>query len=65
MDIGFKELQSMVRLESPATEVTLLFFACLPMTYAIRTLMGMKRKALYPLLRIRLRDGSHVPMMTM
>ncbi|HVG02116.1 MAG TPA: hypothetical protein VM842_04455 [Nitrospira sp.] len=55
----------MVRLESPATEVTLLFFACLPMTYAIRTLMGMKRKALYPLLRIRLRDGSHVPMMTM
>ena len=43
----------MARLESLATGLTLLVFACLPVTYAIRTLIRMKPKALYPLLRIR------------
>ena len=27
--------------------------------YAVNTLYGMKRKIVYPLLRIRLRDGDH------
>ena len=51
----------MARLESLATGLTLLVFACLPVTYAIRTLIRMKPKALYPLLRIRLSDGSYMP----
>lgn len=47
------------------TGLALLIFACLPIIYAIRTLIGMERKELYPLLRVRLPDGSCVPVTTM
>ncbi len=49
----------MVRPASLLSGFALLTLACMPVMYAIRTLIGMKRKELYPLLRIRLADGSH------
>jgi len=54
----------MVRPTSLVTGLALLSFACMPLIYAIRTLMGMKRKDVYPLLRIRLTDGTCVPVIT-
>ena len=50
----------MVRPASLLTGFALLTLACMPIMYAIRTLIGMKRKELYPLLRIRLTDGTCV-----
>ena len=47
-----------VRGRRPYQRLTL---ACMPLMYAIRTLIGMKRKDLYPLLRVRLTDGTRVP----
>ncbi len=49
----------MVRPASLLSGFALLTLACMPVMYAIRTLIGMKRKELYPPLRIRLADGSH------
>ena len=49
----------MVRPASLLSGFALLALACMPVMYAIRTLIGMKRKELYPLLRIRHADGSH------
>ena len=54
----------MVRPASLLSGFALLTLACMPVMYAIRTLIGMKRKNLYPLLRIRLTDGSYVPVTT-
>ena len=42
----------MVRPASLLTGLALLTLACMPIMYAIRTLIGMKRKDVYPLLRI-------------
>ena len=54
----------MAQSESLATGLMLLFLACLPVIYAIRTLIRMKPKALYPLLRVRLSDGSYMSVIT-
>jgi len=54
----------MVRPASLLTGFALLTLACMPIMYAIRTLIGMKRKDVYPLLRIRLTDGTCVPVTT-
>jgi hypothetical protein len=54
----------MVRPASLLSGFALLTLACMPIMYAIRTLIGMKRKNLYPLLRIRLTDGSYVSVTT-
>ena len=43
------------------SEATLLLLACLPIVYGVRTLMRMRGKTVYPLLRARLHDGSSVP----
>jgi hypothetical protein len=44
----------MVRPASLLTGLALLTLSCMPIMYAIRTLIGMKRKDPYPLLRVRL-----------
>ncbi len=49
----------MMRPASFLSGFALLTLACMPVMYAVRTLVGMKRKDLYPLLRIRLTDGSY------
>jgi hypothetical protein len=49
----------MVRPVSLLSGFALLTLACMPVVYPIPTLIGMRRKELYPLLRIRLADGSH------
>lgn len=54
----------MVRPASLLSGFALLTLGCMPIMYAIRTLIGMKRKEVYPLLRIRLADGSYVPVTT-
>ena len=55
----------MVRTASLLPGLVLLTVACMPVMYAIRTLIGMKRKEVYPLLRIRQCDGSNLPVTTM
>lgn len=54
----------MMRPASLLTGLAFLTLACMPIMYAIRTLIGMKRKDVYPLLRIRLTDGTCVPVTT-
>lgn len=51
----------MMKPDSLMTGLGMLIFACMPIVYAIRTLIGMKRKEVYPLLRIRRTDGTCVP----
>ncbi|MCC2642963.1 MAG: hypothetical protein K0S45_3376 [Nitrospira sp.] len=45
------------------TGLVMMILACTPLLYAIRTLIGMNRKEVYPLLRIRRTDGSCAPVM--
>jgi hypothetical protein len=51
----------MMRPASLVTGLAMMILACMPLMYAIRTLLGMKRKEVYPLLRIRRTDGTCAP----
>lgn len=51
----------MVKAVSLLTGFASFVLVCMPIMYAMRTLIGMKRKDVYPLLRIRRADGTCVP----